>query len=261
MEELLQKLSDAINDFNKYIKNEYSAINKNYSGIENRLGDYSIFTIVAPKLNNYKINKTFPRANFIMVKINNSYDVIYLTTNTATKEKLEFRDGSKYEGIFSDLYLSYDFSAYGANIPKVQIFIGYNSKYVPITTVKLADVDTSNPLPVSLSGGGQIDENTKNYAVKCYAGNINNTVQSITIPSTIDGHTVSGIASIIITNLDNSHDLFFGNISDISDINDCVPINAGEKYSVEFKPLGANFSFTLASANSVNFQYCVLYTY
>lgn len=255
MEELIRRLTEAISDFNKYIKNEYSAINKNYSGISNSLGDYSIFTIVSPKLNNFKINKTFPRANFIMTKINNSNDVVYLTTNTATKEKLQFRDGSRYEGIFSDLYLSYDFSSYGV-MPQVQIFIGYNSKYIPITTVKIADVDSANPLPVSVS-----EQKSQRYGVKGFSGNVNNSIAQISLPTTIDGRTVLGVSSILITNLDSTNDLFFGNIDDISDINDCTPISAGEKLSIDCNPFAVSFGFTLASTQNVNFQYTIQYIY
>ena len=255
MEELIRKLTEAISDFNRYIKTEYSAINKNYSGISNSLGDYSVFTIVLPKLTNYKINKTFPRANYIMTKIGNSTDVVYLTTNTTTKEKLEFRDGSRYEGIFSDLYLSYDFSSSNP-LPNVQIFIGYNSKFIPITTVKIADVDSSNPLPVSITS-----ESSQRYAVKGYSGNVNNNVVSITLPQTIDGRTVTGFVSIIITNLDTSKEIYFGNITDISDISTCTPILAGEKLSIDFKPIGASFVFSLASTDNINFQYSILYTY
>lgn len=255
MEELIRKLTEAISDFNKYIKNEYSAINKNYSGIGNSLGDYSIYTIVSPKLNNFKINKTFPRANFIMVKINNSNDVVYLTTNTATKEKLQFRDGSRYEGIFSDLYLSYDFSSYGV-LPQVQIFIGYNSKYIPITTVKIADVDTNNPLPVSVS-----EQKSQRYGVKGFSGNVNNSIAQISLPTTIDGRTVLGVSSILISNLDNSHEIYFGNIDSLTDINSCTPIGAGEKMSIDFSPFSVSFGFTLASTDDVNFQYTVQYVY
>lgn len=256
MEELIKKLTEAISDFNKYIKNEYSAINKNFSGIENSLGDYSIFTIVTPKLTNFKINKTFPRANYISVKINNSNDVIYLTVNDQSKERLQFRDGSIYEGIFSDLYLTYDFSGYGI-LPEVQIFIGYNAKYNPITAVKIADVDSNNPLPVTIAGqsGGS------RYRFKGYSGNVNNSIQQISTPSTIDGNTVKGIASIIITNLDNSHDLMFGLIDDIADINNCTPIGAGEKLSIDFNPSAESFVFTLASTNNVNYVYTIQYTY
>lgn len=259
MEELLRKLTEAISDFNRYIKTEYSAINKNYSGIANSLGDYSIFTIVAPKLNNFKINKTFPRANFIMASIDNSTDVVYITTNTMTKEKLEFRDGSRYEGIFSDLYLSYDFSSSNP-LPNVKIFIGYNSKFIPITTVKIADIDSANPLPVSIAGG-QIEETAQNYAVKSESGSVNNEIVTITLPQTIDGNTVKGFVSLLITNLDSSDTLYFGNIDDIGDINKCVPIGAGEQFSVEFKPIANSFVFTLATTGNINYQYALLYTY
>lgn len=259
MEELILKLTQAINDFNKYLKNEYSSINKNFSGIGNSIGDYSIFTIVAPKLTDYKINKTFPRANYILVSINNSTDVIYLSVNALTKDKLKFRDGSKFEGIFSDLYLTYDFSS-STPLPKVQIYIGYNSKYNPISTVKIADIDSSNPLPVSLSGG-QVEEPSQRYRVKCFSGNVNNSVVPLTIPSTIDGYTVKGITSILITNLDTTNDLFFGDIDNVSDINNCTPIGAGEKMTIDFKPQAISFPFSLASLNNVNFQYTILYTY
>lgn len=258
MEELILKLTQAINDFNKYLKNEYSSINKNFSGIGNSIGDYSVFTVVSPKLDGVKINKTFPRANFIMVSIDNPNDKIYLSINALTKEKLEFRDGSKFEGIFSDLYLTYDFSSYGlGNLPKVQIYIGYNSKFIPITNVKIADVDSNNPLPVTISAQG-----SSRYGVKGFSGTLNaNSIQSISMPTTIDGRTVTGICSILITNLDTTNDLYFGNIDNIADVGDCTPISAGEKLSVPFNPSGVSFSFTLASISGGNYQYTIQYTY
>lgn len=257
MEELIRRLTEAISDFNRYIKNEYSAINKNYSGISNSLGDYSIFTIVAPKLNNFKINKTFPRANYIMTKIDNSTDVVYITTNTATKEKLEFRDGSRYEGIFSDLYLSYDFTGYNP-MPKVQIFIGYNSKFIPITTVKIADIDSNNPLPISIT-----EEQSVNYNIACAGGNVNNTLVTQLISSTLNGQTVKGISSILITNLDSTNTLYVGNNFDTSNYNTvATPILAGEKLTIDFKQMAkAPFSFLVFSPNDVNYQVSVVYAY
>ena len=255
MEELIRKLTEAIADFNRYIKNEYSAINKNYSGIENSLGDYSIYTIVAPKLTNFKINKTFPRANFITTKIDNSTDVVYLTTNAMTKEKLEFRDGSRYEGIFSDLYLTYDFSSYGV-LPKVQIFIGYNSKYIPITTVKIADVDSSNPLPIKIQEETAVI--TRFYNV---GGSVNNSVQNMVAPSNISGHIPKGYMSMVITNLDNNNTLYFGgNIDNSNYQTQGVPILAGEKLTIDFKQLAqSGFAYKLYSPNNVNFSVCYMY--
>ena len=90
-----------------------------------------------------------------------------------TKEQLAFRDGSKYEGIFSDLYLAYDFSSYLV-MPKIQIFIGYNSKYTPITTVKIADVDSNNPLPVNI-----VSESNVNQSFHNIGGNLNNSLQNL----------------------------------------------------------------------------------
>ena len=257
MEELIRRLTEAISDFNRYIKNEYSAINKNYSGISNSLGDYSIFTIVAPKLNNFKINKTFPRANYIMTKIDNSTDVVYITTNTATKEKLEFRDGSRYEGIFSDLYLSYDFTGYNP-MPKVQIFIGYNSKFIPITTVKIADIDSNNPLPISIT-----EEQSINYNIASIGGNVNNTLVTQLISSTLNGQTVKGISSILITNLDSTNTLYVGNNFGTGNYNTvATPILAGEKLTIDFKQMAkAPFSFLVFSPNDVNYQVSVVYAY
>lgn len=258
MEELIRKLTEAIADFNRYIKNEYSAINKNYSGIENSLGDYSIYTIVAPKLSNFKINKTFPRANFITTKIDNSTDVVYITTNAMTKEKLEFRDGSRYEGIFSDLYLTYDFSSYGV-LPKVQIFIGYNSKYIPITTVKIADVDSSNPLPVNI-----VSETVPNQSFYNLGGNLNNSLQNLVIPSNIGGHDVKGVSSILITNLGNNDEIIYfgGNIDNSNYQTQGVPILTGEKLAIDFKQLAkSGMAYKLFSPNNVNYSVCYLYSY
>lgn len=256
MEELILKLTQAINDFNKYLKNEYSSINKNFSGIGNSIGDYSIFTIVTPKLTDYKINKTFPRANYILVSIDNSKDVVYLSVNALTKDKLMFRDGSKFEGIFSDLYLTYDFSSSNP-LPKVQIFIGYNSKYNPISTVKIADVDSNNPLPIVVTGDIASVQRFHNIG-----GNVNNSQQAITLPTNISGHNVKGFSSILISNLDNTNTLYFGqNVNSSNYQTVGVPINAGEKFSIDFKTLAlGGYGFTLFSPDSVNYSICYLYT-
>lgn len=255
MEELILKLTQAINDFNKYLKNEYSSINKNFSGIGNSLGDYSVFTIVTPKLTDYKINKTFPRANYILVSIDNSKDEILLSVNALTREKLSFRDGSKFEGIFSDLFLTYDFS--GSNpMPKVQIFIGYNSKYNPISTVKIADVDSNNPLPIVNTG--DISSVQKVYNI---GGTLNNSLETVVLPNIISGNTVKGFSSVLITNLDNTNPMYFGLI-DTSNYQDVgVPILAGEKLSIDFKTLAkTGMSFNLFSPNNVKYSVCYLYT-
>ena len=257
MEELILKLTQAINDFNKYLKNEYSSINKNFSGIGNSIGDYSIFTIVVPKLTDYKINKTFPRANYILVSIDNSKDTIELSINALTKDKLKFRDGSKFEGIFSDLYLTYDFSSSNP-LPKVQIFIGYNSKYNPISTVKIADVDSNNPLPIVITGDiASVQRFYSNY------GSVNNSTAGIPIPTTINTDTVKGVSSIIIANLDNVNTLYFGDSIDSTNYQDKgIPIFAGEKFSIDFKTLckGGSSGFSLYSPDNVKFSTCMIYT-
>lgn len=255
MEELLLKLTQAINDFNKYLKNEYSSINKNFSGIANSIGDYSIFTLVVPKLTDFKINKTFPRANYILVSIDNSQDSIYLSVNALTKEKLKFRDGSKFEGIFSDLFLTYDFTGISP-MPKVQIYIGYNSKYNPISTVKIADVDSNNPLPI------KVQEETSVYT-RFYnvGGNVNNSVQNMVAPSNISGHIPKGYTSMVITNLDDTNALYFGGNIDSSNYNtQGIPILAGEKMTIDFKQLAqSGFTYKLYSPNNVNFSVCYMY--
>lgn len=258
MEELILKLTQAINDFNKYLKNEYSSINKNFSGIGNSLGDYSVFTIVTPQLTDYKINKTFPRANYILVSIDNSKDEILLSVNALTREKLSFRDGSKFEGIFSDLFLTYDFS--GSNpMPKVQIFIGYNSKYNPISTVKIADVDSSNPLPVNI-----VSETVPNQSFYNLGGNLNNSLQNLVIPSNIGGHDVKGVSSILITNLGNNNEVIYfgGNIDNSNYQTQGVPILTGEKLAIDFKQLAkSGMAYKLFSPNNVNYSVCYLYSY
>lgn len=252
MEELILKLTQAINDFNKYLKNEYSSINKNFSGISNSLADYSVFKIVTPKLTDYKINKIFPRANYIMVKINNNSDTIYLAVNSKTKDKLQFRDGSYYKGILSDLYLTYDFSAYGV-LPNVEIFIGYNAEYLPIQSVKISSIDTDIPLVV----------NNKSYAYKTIGvkDNVNNSIKTINLLNLLTGYNVLGISSVIITNLDNSQCLYFGDIDNISNIDTCKEIGAGESFGIDFNPNALNLIFTLASLSSVDFQIQILFNY
>ena len=255
MEELLLKLTQAINDFNKYLKNEYSSINKNFSGIANSIGDYSIFTLVVPKLTDFKINKTFPRANYILVSIDNSQDSIYLSVNALTKEKLKFRDGSKFEGIFSDLFLTYDFTGISP-MPKVQIYIGYNSKYNPISTVKIADVDSNNPLPI------KVQEETSVYTRFYNVGeNVNNSVQNMVAPSNISGHIPKGYSSMVITNLDDTNTLYFGgNINSSNYQTQGIPILAGEKLTIDFKQLAqSGFTYKLYSPNDINFSVCYMY--
>lgn len=249
MEELILKLTQAINDFNKYLKNEYSSINKNFSGIGNSIGDYSIFTIVAPKLTDYKINKTFPRANYILVSIDNSKDVVYLSVNALTKDRLKFRDGSKFEGIFSDLYLTYDFSSSNP-IPKVQIFIGYNSKYNPISTVKIADVDSSNPLPIKIVES----EQTANYYSRSgnYGLDPNAPYYSeFDVPATVDGKTVKGLKSLMIQNIGNTN-IYFSGVGD-SVLSAGVIIRPNESFSLDFEPMAkVGYSYRVKRENQTD---------
>lgn len=250
MEELLLKLTQAINDFNKYLKNEYSSINKNFSGIANSIGDYSIFTLVVPKLTDFKINKTFPRANYILVSIDDPTQKVYLSVNALTKEKLAFRDGSKFEGIFSDLFLTYDFTGISP-MPRVQIYIGYNSKYNPITAVKIADIDSSNPLPISVD-----DQKPVKYLFKSYGGNINNQFPTFVFSET-------NIASIIISNNSQNGTLYIGNTSDFDGTNYQtygMPILAGEKFSMDFNPLAKdNISFKMGTPDNVDYSIMIKY--
>ena len=176
---------------------------------------------------------------------------INIAFNSSRNYGLTFLNGSKYKSQFQKIYIS---APAQPNV-NVRIFTSVNAFYEkeqPVTNAIFKE-------PMSVSGS--IDENAQRYGIKCYSGNVNNSINTITIPQTIDGRTVLGVSSILITNLDNSNDLFFGNIDNISDLGICCPINAGEKYSIDFKPLSQSFQFSLASLNSVNYQYCVLYTY
>ena len=249
MEELLLKLTQAINDFNKYLKNEYSSINKNFSGIANSIGDYSIFTLVVPKLTETKINKTFPRANYILVSIDNSQDSIYLSVNSLTKEKLKFRDGSKFEGIFSDLYLTYDFTNVSP-MPKVQIYIGYNSKYNPISTVKIADVDSNNPLPIKIVES----EQTANYYSR--SGNyglapVDPYYSEFDVPATVDGKTVKGLKSLLIQNTGNTN-IYFSGVGD-SVLDAGVLIRPNESFTLDFEPMAkVGYSYRVKRENQTD---------
>lgn len=153
MENLIRELKQAIENFNLYLKNEYTTINNKIQGISNDISDYSVFTLSQPKAKDLKINLTFPRATYVMAVIKNATSSTYveLSINQPTKEKLKFYDGSFHKGIIRDLYLSYDFSNLEI-MPEVKIYVGYNSTFNPITSVRLADVTSENPLPVNIIG-------------------------------------------------------------------------------------------------------------
>lgn len=160
MENLIRELKQAIENFNLYLKNEYTTINNKIQGISNDISDYSVFTLSQPNAKDLKINLTFPRATYVMVTIKNasSSTFVELSINQPTKEKLKFYDGSFHKGIIRDLYLSYDFSQL-ETMPEVKIYVGYNSTFNPITSVRLADVTSENPLPVVKIGDTVEDTN------------------------------------------------------------------------------------------------------
>lgn len=231
-------------------------MNSEYS-IDNK---YQVFTIsLAQAINNKELD-TLVVSNFLTTffvdNAGNSIKdgKINIAFNSSRNYGLTFLNGSKYKSQFQKIYIS---APAQPNV-NVRIFTSVNAFYEkeqPVTNAIFTE-----PLLVSIDGGG-IDENTQNYSLKSYSGNVNNSFNTITIPTTIDGHTVKGIKSIIISNLDNSNELYFGNIGNISDLNLCTPINAGEKFNIDFSPLGKSFTFTLASSDSINYQYNVLYTY
>ena len=221
---------------------------------------YQVFTLdLSNGLNNIELD-TMVVSNFLttfFIDNNTGKSVTNGIVNiaiTASKNYgLTFLNGSKYKAQYQKLYVS---APAQPNI-SVRIFTSVNAFYEkeqPITNAVF-----EKPMEVVVDGG--IDEKPLKYGIKCYSGNVNNTINSITVPQVIDGRTVKGISSIIISNLDNSHDLFFGNIDDIINIALCTTINAGEKFTIDFKPQTNSFVFTLASTNNVNYQYNILYSY
>ena len=154
MERLIKELKQAIENFNLYLKNEYTTINNKLQGISNDISDYSVFTLNVAKAKDLKVPLTFPRATYIMVTIKgaSSSTFIEASINQQTKEKLKFYDGSYHKGIIRDIYLTYDLSELDT-MPEVKVYVGYNSSFNPITSVRLADVTSENPLPVNVIGG------------------------------------------------------------------------------------------------------------
>lgn len=153
MERLIKELKQAIENFNLYLKNEYTTINNKLQGISNDISDYSVFTLNVAKAKDLKVPLTFPRATYIMVTIKgaSSSTFIEASINQQTKEKLKFYDGSYHKGIIRDIYLTYDLSELDT-MPEVKVYVGYNSSFNPITSVRLADVTSENPLPVNIIG-------------------------------------------------------------------------------------------------------------
>ena len=165
MENLIRELKQAIENFNLYLKNEYTTINNKIQGVSNDISDYSVFTLTQVSAKNLKINLTFPRATYVMVSIKGatSSTFVELAINQPTKERLKFYDGSFHKGIIRDIYLTYDFSDL-QTMPEVKVYVGYNSTFNPITSVRLADVTSENPLPVILAGGSAgSGDNTNKY--------------------------------------------------------------------------------------------------
>lgn len=238
METILNELIKVLKDLTQKISLQYSSLNTNFSGIENKLSDYSIFTLVKPKMINHKIELTFPRANYITAIISDSTAKINIGVNSAGKQKLPYKDGSYFKGVISDIYIDYDFTELEAQ-PTASIYIGYNSEYLPITTVKINDLDVNNAVPVNvISGDITIDSNPKTYSLNVSNGNLNNQIQNFTLSSPTN--------SIMIKNT-GDNDLYFGNISDINDLSQAIKILAGETLEIPFNPICNNYTYSLAS--------------
>ena len=108
-----------------------------------------------------------------------------------------------------------------------------------------------------------IENQTLRYDIYVNGGTINNSVTGVLINSTLNSKTVKGIKSIIISNLDNNHTLYFGsNITVSNYLTHGGRIEAGEKLSIDFNPQAkAPYDFTLYTPYSVDYQYSVLFSY
>ncbi len=250
--ELLNRKLDVmikqLDTLGRAISTQYSSLNTAFSGIDNKISDYSIFTLIERKMTDYKINMTFPRANFITTMISDSTSKINIGVNSPSKQKLAYIDGSNFKGVISNVYITYDFTNLD-DMPKAEIYIGYNSEFKPITTVKIEGVDTQNSLPVTVVN--QAESADKKYELNAQSGTLNNEISSFTINKKTN--------SITIKNTSSTSSLYFGNITSQSDFTQALEILAGESLVIDFNPLCSLYTFNLATASGETATYSILY--
>lgn len=218
---------------------------------------YQVYTFDLSNGINKEIDTMLPATNFLTVffvntltgeSINNGK--INISFTAKRNYPLTFLNGSKYKAQFQKFYLTADVQP---NI-SVRIFISqdaYYEKELPVTSAVLQE-------PI------KIEQDNLLYDIACIGDTLQaNTLTTVTIGTTLNSHTVKGIKSILLSNLDTTNTLYFGKeftISNYSDI--ATSILAGEKLSIDFNPQAiAPFEFTLFSTNNVKYQASVLFNY
>ncbi|MBR2240829.1 MAG: hypothetical protein IJ890_05570 [Clostridia bacterium] len=196
--------------------------------VSNFLTTFYVDTLTGESINNGKVN---------------------IAVTSSKNYPLTFLNGSKYKAQFQKLYLN----AQPQSNVSVRIFTSvdcFYEKETPITNAIL-----TQPLI--------IEPETLNYDIFVNGVTINNSVTGVLINDTLNGKTVKGIKSIIISNLDNNHTLYYGtNINAGNYLTNAGRIEAGEKLSIDFNPQAkAPYDFTLYTPNSIDVQYSVLFSY
>lgn len=217
---------------------------------------YQVFTIdLSSGLDNLEIDTilvsnfltTFYVDNLTGESINTGK--VNIAVTSSKNYPLTFLNGSKYKAQFQKLYL------YAQPQPNVSVRIFtsvdcFYEKETPVTNAVL-----NEPLIIE-------PENVR-YDIFVNGVTINNSVTGVLISNTLNGKTVKGIKSIIISNLDNNHTLYYGtSINAGNYLTKAGRIEAGEKLSVDFNPQAkAPYDFTLYTPNSIDVQYSVLFSY
>lgn len=223
--------------------NEYSVDNK-----------YQVFTIpLTNGLQDYEID-TMLISNFLTTFfVDDNGDSINtgkvnISITSSKNYGLTFLNGSKYKAQFQKLYLN----AQPQPNTNVRVFTSidcFYEKETPVTNAVLTQ-------PIDISNVPQ------NYDIFSN-GSDNNGLTTLLISSSLNGRTVKGIKSVLISNLDTAETLYVGNSFGSGNYNTkATPVYAGEKFSLDFNPLAiAPYSILLYSANSCKYQYSVSFTY
>ena len=225
------------------MENQYSIDNK-----------YQVYTIpLANGLNNFEID-TMLNNNFLTTFFvdDNGESVnvgkVYISFTSSNNYGLTFLNGSKYKSNFQKIYLNAPAQA-GINL---RVFVGLDCFYEKETPVTNAIL--TQPIATAL---GSVD-----YDIFCN-GAVNNGLTPVTISNSLNGHSVKGLNSILLSNVDSVEPLYFG--KDFTALNysaKALKIDCGEKFEINFNPLAnAPYSFLLYSANNCNYQLTVSFTY
>lgn len=223
--------------------NEFSVDNK-----------YQVFTIpLTNGLQNYEID-TMLISNFLTTFFvddsGNSINTgkVNISITSSKNYGLTFLNGSKYKAQFQKLYLN----AQPQPNTNVRVFTSidcFYEKETPVTNAVLTQ-------PIDIANVPQ------NYDIFSN-GSDNNGLTTLLISNSLNGKTVKGIKSVLISNLDTTETLYVGNSFGTGNYNTkATPVYAGEKFSLDFNPMAiAPYSILLYSVNSCKFQYSVSFTY